>query len=1065
MRLFKKVDIKKRVAPAIIIFFFSLTAFAQQKITGIIRDGNSLPLPGVTVTNKNTGKITLTSSDGGFDIDAGKGDKLEFSFIGYKTTEINVGNEPTINLSLPLLGINLDEVVVTGYTSQRIKEITGSVAIVKTKDLVAVPEGQLEQMLQGRVAGLTVISSGEPGTPVNVRLHGIGNFGDVTPLYIVDGLEMKNINNLNPYDIESIQVLKDAGTYSIYGVRGANGVIVITTKKGKPGKTRISYDFYIGRQIPLKKGLDLLNPQEQADLVWTALKNSNDTADNGYPSDPLYGNGPTAVLPDYFIPYGAHEGDPGTDPALYDYSPDKPDNYQIARFDKTGTDWFHKMFSPATSKNHTVTVSGANDNNHYLLSFGYLDQQGTFLNDYLKRFTARVNTQFSVFKSFRVGENLQLNSSVNPKLWNNGNYSAVGATTLLFNPFVPENDIKGNMLPGTPIQIATLLNDDKANYWEVFGNAYAEIDFLKKFTFRSSLGGTLNNYYSYSHVYGGYTQGSFNYNSIFNESSGYAKTWTWTNTVNFSSSFLQNHHVKVLVGTEEKSNYNREVGGSRKGYFTNDPRYFTLSSGSPTGQTNYSFASSSYLNSLFSQVEYNYNEKYFLSGTLRRDASSVFGPDSRTGWFPAVNVAWRITEEKFITSGKWLTELKLRGSWGKTGFYGNTNPLNQYTLYGGGPGSSYYDINGVSTGAIQPGFRVVRIGNSNTGWQQDIVANAGLDAIFWNGKLRLSTDVYRRNSKGLLFPAQLPAYLGADATIPNVNVGDVKNSGIDVLLGSKGKFSKSWNWDMSLTFSTYQNKIVKLDGLPFLDDVFQTTGGLVRNEVGYPIGSFFGYKIIGFFNDADDVAKSPKQTDAAPGRFKYLDADKDGTITEADRIHYGNPNPKFTLGFNIGINYRNFDFSTFLYGCFGNDVLNDISFVTDIFSSQLFLTVKSKTALYNSWTPTHQNAKAPIMENDVNFSNAAAINSYRLEKGTYVKNKSMILGYTFPKRWLEKIKIERFRVYIQVANLFTITKYSGLDPELPILAPGNTGYSSFGIDYGNYPNNQRQYLFGFNLGL
>jgi TonB-linked SusC/RagA family outer membrane protein len=1039
-------------------------SYSQNKISGIITGAEALPLAGVSVSIKDQPVSAVSDSIGFYSIMAPAGAMLTFSMVGYQSLDVNTGGKKTVNIRLSLLAINLDEVIVTGYTYQRIKEVTGSVAVVKPADLIAVPAGQTEQMLQGRVAGLTVLSSGEPGTPVTVRLHGIGNFGNVTPLYIVDGLEMQNINNLNPYDVESLQVLKDAGTYSIYGARGANGVIVITTKKGRQGKTRVSYDFYAGDQLPLKRGLDLLTPQEQANLVWIALKNSHDTAANGNPSDPLYGNGPKPVLADYFFPYGALNGDPAVDPSLYSYSNDPRgrDNYQIAKLDKQGFDWFHALFKPAFSSNHTLTVSGASEKNHYLLSLGYLDQEGTFKNDYLKRITARTNTEFRVLNSVRIGENLQLNSTVNPKLWNNGDYSSVGATTLTFNPFIPAYDIKGNMVPGTPLQIATLLNDDKANYWEVFGNAYLEIDFLKKFKFRSSLGGALDNYYAYSYTYGGYVRGSLSYNSIFKEWSGYSKSLTWTNTLNYAASFRDEHHLKVLVGTEEKNNSNREVGGQRTGYFTNDPRFFTLSSGNPAGQTNYSFASESYLRSYISQAEYNYKEKYFLSATLRRDASSVFSPENRYGWFPALSFAWRITEEIFKKS-KWITELKLRGSWGKTGFYGNTDPFNQYTLYGAGAGSSYYDINGNSTGTIQQGFRVVRVGNGHTGWQQDVVSNVGLDGIFWNAKLSISADVYKRNSKGLLFAASLPTYVSADAAVPNVNVGDVRNIGADILLSSKGKLSRDWSWDIAWTFSTYRNKIIRLNGLPFVEDTYNNVGGLVRNEIGRPIGSFYGYKIIGFFKDDADVAKSPKQEAAAPGRFKYLDANHDGEITTEDRVHYGDPNPKFTMGLNIGINYKNFDFSCFLYGSFGNDVLNDNAFYTDIFNSSLFLGVKSKTALYNAWTPSHQNAKAPIIENDQNFSNAAVINSYRLEKGTYLRNKSIILGYTFPRSWFENIKIERLRLYVQVANLFTITKYTGLDPELSVLQ--GTAYSSFGIDFGNYPNNQRQYLVGVNLGL
>ena len=390
----------------------------RKTITGKVTDVTGLPLEGADVILTGTNVSVVTNADGSFAIPAKKGALLNITFIGYKSRQIEIGDEVIVHVSLDQSIINLEEVIVTGYTTQKVKEITGSVAIVKPKDLTAVPAGQVEQMLQGRVAGLTVITSGMPGGGSNVRLHGIGNFGDVTPLYIIDGVQ-GDINNLNPDDIESLQVLKDAGAYAIYGVRGANGVIIITTRNGKNGKTKISYDFYIGTTRPLHKGPDLLNPQEMADLTWLALRNSGQVAANGNPVDLYYGNGPTAVLPDYLIagPYrGLFEGDPRVNPDLYNIDFTAGDLYQIIRSNKTGTDWFHEVFKPAISQNHSITVSGANDKNKYLFSLGYLDQQGTLLYTYLKRFTVRINTTFSVNDKIRMGENLQLSYRDNPRV-------------------------------------------------------------------------------------------------------------------------------------------------------------------------------------------------------------------------------------------------------------------------------------------------------------------------------------------------------------------------------------------------------------------------------------------------------------------------------------------------------------------------------------------------------------------------------------------------------------------------------------------------------------------------
>ncbi len=1033
----------------LLVFNFS---FAQQRINGKVVSETNLPLGGATVNLKNSAVTTITGSDGSFTLDAKKGDILEVSFVGYKTQQIKVTNESTIKVSLQLAMTSLDEVVVTGYTSQKIKEISGSVVVVKPKDLVSVPAGQVEQMLQGRVAGLTVITTGEPGAQSQVFLHGIGNFGNVTPLYIIDGVE-GNINSINPYDIESLQVLKDAGAYSIYGARGANGVIVVTTKKGKNAKTSITYTGYVGLQEPLYKESDItLNPAESGELVWLGYKNSGQA-----PADPLFGHGPEPVMPAYLYA-GPNIGLPKNDPRADESRYNLESAYQIVAFDTAGTDWYHEAFKPAISQCHNIDISGGNDKNKYLFNFGYLDQNGTLLNTYLKRYTARINTEFDVRSIIRIGENLQLAYIDNPVAAKGNLFNVTGEiTNLLRMPsYSPVYDIKGNWAgngnnnrgPGdNPIFVRTTAKDNKNDNWQFFGNAYAEADFLKHFTIRSSFGGSLNYFYAYNFVYGSYAPPPMGYLNSFYERSGYARSWTWTNTLTYSETFAGKHCLKVLIGTEEKSVYSRGHSAGSGGLYSNNPNYWFLNNGTPLPQTSVSFATTSFLASFISRGDYSFADKYFLSATLRRDGSSVFGKDNRFAWFPAVMVAWRITQEKFLQNIPWLNELKLRGSWGKTGFNGNINPLNQFTLFNGTADDAWYDISGNSNGTIAQGFRTVNIGNPQTGWQEDEVTNLGLEGILWNGKLSITADWYTKNSKGLLFPVALPALLGIGAP-PAANIGSVKNTGIDLSLGTKGNFSKNWGWDANINFSSYENTILKLNAFSYFDfDSLQINStALVRNEVGHPIGSFYGYKITGYFKDAADISKSPVQDAAAPGRFKYLDANGDDSISADDRVFIGNPNPKFTLGFHIGINYKNFDFSTFFYGVFGNDLVNELA-------------PNGKISLYDSWSPQNLNPKAPIVDNSYNFSNWATVNSYGIEKGSYLKNKSIILGYTLSKKTLTKISLNSFRVYVQVANLFIITKYTGRDPEIP-------GFSkAFGLDGGSYPNNQVQYLIGLNLNF
>lgn len=1080
------------LALLLILFFvtFAMQLSAQHKVSGTVRGTGGVLLPGASITNKGSGAGVMSSADGRFAIMVSTGQVLEVSFQGYQTQRIKVNSSDTIwNISLTENITDLDQVVVNGYSSQKLKEITGSVALVKPRELTAVPAGTTEQMLQGRAAGLTVITSGEPGAPASVRIHGLGNFGDVRPLYIIDGIQ-GDINTINPYDIETLQVLKDASAFSIYGVRGANGVIVVTTKKGRQGKLKISYDMYVGWQQPIEN-VDLLNPQEWADLTWKAYRNSGLLL-NGNPNHPLYGNGPEPVLPDYLYagPYSdtLYEGSPLVDPALYNLDPDSGPIYQIVRFNKTGTNWYDEMYKPAFSQSHTVSLAGGTDKNKYLVSVGYLDQEGTMLNTYLKRFTARINTEFNSIKQFTFGENLQLSYTDNarpekffPGTLVGNNSDATGA--ILTPPLQPVYDIFGAWNPGSnqanaspdnnSVARRTLAKDNKSKQWQIQGNIYAELDFLKNFTIRSSFGGTLVNYFNYLFIPGSYDNTS-QLNS-FNESAGYVSSWTWTNMLTYAKSFGE-HRVKIVAGTEIINSYKRETGGTAYDLPFTYPNYWLLNNGDPnaSARSSYSLAGISALSSFVSRADYGYMDKYFLTATLRRDGASYFGPENRFGWFPSLGLAWRLTQEQFMTHSDWIDELKLRASWGITGFYGNTDPYNQYTLYGGTIRDAFYDINGNSSGNITRGFRTIRIGNPKTGWQEDVVTNIGLDGIFWKGKLSIAADWYIKKTEGLLFPVRLPALLG-DAQPPNVNVGNIENKGIDLTIGSKGNLSRNLVWDLLLTFSHYSNKITGLSTLGYFDD----NGGKIRNEVGHPVGSFFGYRVIGLFQDDDDVANSPTQLDAAPGRFKFADTNgrdatgkltgkPDGQISDVDRTHIGSPHPDFTLGLNIGLSYKNFDFSTYFYGSFGNTVANDLTLALDL--APYGWGVGSKTALYDSWSPDNKDAKAPIPEAFFNFSNGGGDwNSYPLESGTYLRNKSIIFGYTLPADVMNKIKIDRLRVYLQLVNLFTITSYTGQDPELykdPV-DPRSTAItnSAFGIDFGNYPNNQKQFLIGLNISF
>jgi TonB-linked SusC/RagA family outer membrane protein len=1051
--------IKKFAVSLIIFLFFTITSFAQQKISGIVTTPTGSPLSGATISIRGSNIATATNADGSFIITVKANDVLLISYVGYNTKQIAVGNETNLKISLAPSITDLDQVVVTGYTSQKIKEITGSVAIVRSKDLNAIPAGQIEEMLQGRVAGLNIVNSGQPGQGAQISLSGIGNFGDVRPLYIIDGVA-GDINSINPNDVESIQVLRDAGSAAIYGVRGANGVIIVTTRRGRTGKTVITYEAYGGTQRPLKDGWGLLDTKGRAALYDLAVTNTpGATYDN-----PQYEPGPTATIPYYIIAgnkYGVTDpNDSAADLSLYNNDYAAGPIYLITKANQKGTDWFHECFKPAFQTNHTLSVAGGTDKSRYLLSLGYLNQKGTFLHTYLKRYTIRLNSDFSIKNNIRIGENLQVIYRDNPRPWQIHERNNI-AMTYCEQPIIPVHD-EGGGYGGTsalglgnfpnPVADAERAKDDKGYDVGIFGNVYAEVDFLKNFRARTSFGGTFDNFYYYNFSFHTYENAENNIVNGFSENAGFDRGWTWTNTLAFNKVFHNDHSVKLLGGIEAIDNYGRGVGAGRSGFFLDDPNYRILSNGSPIGQTNYSYANISSLYSILARLDYAFADKYLFSATYRRDGSSIFGPDSRYGNFPSFSAAWRITKESFAKSWTSITDLKLRASWGKSGFAGNTSSINQFTLFGSAPDLSYYDITGSSTSVV-PGFYATRIGNPRSGWQKDKKTNIGVDAVLWNGKLTFSADYYSKEASGLLFQLALPAILGG-AAAPNVNVGNVENHGFDLLLGSKGTIGKDWMYDVAATISTYKSNIVNIPVVPYFDAGDLHDGNAVRNQVGHPISTFFGYKVIGLFQDAAE-ATAWNQQDAAPGRFKYADVNGDKLINADDRTFIGDPNPEFSFGLNISITYKQFDFSTFMYGTFGNDVFNYTKYWIDLY--QGFEGNKSKRALTESWTPTRKGNTVPIQQITTNFSSDGAVNSYYIEDGSYFRSKSLTIGYSLPISLIQKLGIDKVRVYVQVTNLFTITKYSGLDPEVQ----GST--AATGIDYGNYPANQKQYLFGVNI--
>lgn len=1048
---------QKRKAWMLLVLFSQLSfiALGQTQIRGkITASDDQMPVIGASVKIKGSVTGTVTNVNGEFSIPAQPRDILVISYLGYQTQEITVGSQNNIVLTLLPAQGTLDEVLVTGYASERKKDITGSVAVVDMKNLKSIPAGSAASALQGQASGVNVISSGLPGSASKVLVRGVSSFGNTNPLVLIDGVE-GDLNNIISNDIESIQVLKDGGAAAIYGVRGSNGVIIVTTRKGSSGPGKFTYDTYYGIQSPLPGNpFNLINNVQDFASVVNISNPNNGLFRNGIP-DFLYGGSAGSGV--------AMAGDTRVDPAKYNLDLTTPSkNYLIQAVNKSGTDWFHELFKAAPMINHSLSASGGSDKSNYLISLGYINQQGTLIETYLKRYSARINSSVALKKNIRIGQNTNIYYRDSPDFDNQQQFGTL-ANVYRMMPIVPVYDIKGNFggtfagpelgAHNNPVAIQKRTVNDRNKSWNIIGNAYAEADFLSHFTARTSIGGTVSNFFVQNFTFTPYeaSQGNANPNN-YSENASYRNNLTWTNSLTYLNTF-GDHNLRLLAGSESISNTGRGIAGGRDNFFSSDYNYLVLGNGT----SNVNNSSSGYRNtifSLFSRADYSYKDKYLLGATIRRDGSSKFGSNNRYGIFPSFSLGWRLSNESFMKGVTWIDDLKLRGSYGILGSQNNVSADNAFSLYGGGYGDAYYDINGTSNSVVQ-GFYQTRIGNDQTGWEKNIISNVGFDASILNNKVSISLEYYQKSINGLLFTQPLPGIVGG-AAAPIVNIGDIQNKGWDASVSYMGNIGRELRFSVGTNFTSYENKVISIPGTGFFDAAsINSLGNIVRNRVGQPVSSFYGYQVIGLFKDAADVTGSPTQTAAGPGRFKYKDSTGDKIIAADDMISLGSPNPDFTYGLNLGLSFKNFDFVTNFYGSQGNEAVNTVRAFTDFFGEQ----GAKSNVLLKAWTPTNTDTTIPRIEQVRNFSTNGVMNSYFVEDASYFRLRSLILGYTINPKTLSKVGLNGVRVYVQGTNLFTLTKYTGLDPELG----GNS--SDFGIDYGNYPNSEKNFLLGLNVSF
>lgn len=1063
--------------------------FAQERtVSGTVKDETGAMLPGVNVLVKGTASGTATDANGEFRITVpDESASLVFSFVGYQTTEVAVGSRSNIDVSLKPDVQTLTELVVTGYTAEKKADIIGSVAVVDPKELISTPAANLTSQLQGRASGVVVSGAGQPGAAAKVRIRGFTSFGNSDPLYVIDGVPTTDASRVNPNDIESIQVLKDATAASIYGARAAQGVIIITTKQGKLGSAlSFTYDGYVGGSfIPKSTFPELLNTQEYVQYL---SRSYDPNADPVY-AHPVFGPADNFQIPDYIVIStlsgnsfrgGYNEGAPQVNPALYSVPAGNYSQiYQIMRT-SPGTNWFDEINRTGVVQNHQLTASGGTDKTTYSVGFNYFNQQGTYVQSGYDRFALRANSAVKATDFLRVGENLQVIYE-DFKNSHSGNLNGIRgegsawAQAFRMVPYIPVYDIQGGWGGngvgesgnGTnPVAQLYRDQDDQRYNYKIFGNVFADAEVMKNLTFRTSFGVDYGNFFIKDIVKRTYERAENVATTALNGEYNYTLSWTWTNTLVYNKTF-GDHSIKLLAGTEAIKNSGDGIYSSGVNDFDfEDPHFINFETDlGPNRDIRSRQPTVSTLASYFGRVDYMFSDKYLFNATLRRDGSSKFGPANRYAVFPAVGFGWRVSNETFMSGIDFISDLKLRAGWGQMGSERNVVPENQFTIFSTGPGLSNYDITR-SQNSLAVGYAPTRWGFSDTKWETSETTNIGFDASILNGKIDVSFSYFNTDTEDLLVTKQANG-LEPRGAQPRVNLGKMRNRGFEFDITSRGRIAGDLQYDATITFTHYKNTAVDIDGNPatFISRNASRLNNVVRTQPGQPVSSFYGYLIDGFFQNQAEV-DALNMSGAVVGSWRYKDVNGDKAITDADQVFLGNPQPDFIMGMNLGLRYKNFDFSTFLVWNYGNELFNYTKYFTDM---RVFVGGVSKRVLYESWTPENPTGVLPHLApggaNGFTSFTTSTSNSYYVESGSYLRGRTIQIGYTMPSEIASKVKLQKARIYVQGQNFFTITKYQGADPDINIQGGDINAQDAdlfMGVDETTYPN-PRQFLVGLNL--
>jgi TonB-linked SusC/RagA family outer membrane protein len=984
--------------------------------------------------------------------------------MGMKSQEFTIGNQTTFNVTLVPDLIGVDEVVVVGYGTQMKAQLTGSISTVSSKEMKVSAAPTAIARIQGQVAGVSVVSSNIPGGTALIRVRGMGTINDSEPLYVIDGVPGDPGSSLNPNDIESISVLKDASSAAIYGTRGANGVILITTKRGKASdKPTFTFSSRVGVANATNQ-YNMLNAQEYAESVWLRADNQGVTRPSA-----LYGSGNSPVLPDYLTPTGAKEGDPNTDPSTYSSS------NIITKANKYGTNWYDEIYQAGVTQEYDFSASGGSQKSTYAFSSGYADQQGVLINTGFKRYSFRSNSDAKVADWLKVGQSLGLSYTVKQGDMRNDAEDSPISQAYRIQPIIPVYDIMGNFA-GTksgpnfgnaenPVAQLTRAANNYDKRARAMGNIYGEVTFTEGLNFKSLFGFDYGTVDQKNVTYANPEMAEARPSDALEINHNYEMRWNWVNTLSYDKTF-GSHRINAVIGTEAISDVYTEENADRAVYFNKSFDYIQLNSGESSIR-NDGYASEWSLFSQFGRVNYSFNGKYLLEGVVRRDGSSRFSSANRYGVFPSISAGWVLTQEDFMSgTGNWLNFLKLKGGWGKSG-NDRIGNYNSYTTFEMNKIQSCYPLDGTPSG-LSTGFQPAQYGNENVTWEKTSTLDIGIDTRLLDNALSFNIDFWQRNTTGMLYQEQKPQVAGV-ADQPYVNIGDMKNTGFDMELGYTNKaFGDKFVYSINATLSHYKNEVTKLsnNANEFLTTASERQVEYSRAQVGHAFPEFYGYIVDGIFQTQAEADAYPENTLAdgynKPGHFKFRDVSgpdgkPDGKITASDRTFIGNPQPKITGGLNVNLAYGSFDMVMTFYGSYGNKMINYVKRWIDYgqFDGGL-----SKDALYKSWGSPYlaSNADATLPMYDISSVSQQNSSAF-VEDGSFFRMKNLQFGYNLPKTIVNKWKMENVNVYLQATNLFTITNYSGLDPEYYSSDP-----RTLGLDRGSVPTS-RQILFGLKLTL